>query len=83
MNENRVALCAIVRNEIRAIVEWLAHYKALGFSDLLIYDNASTDGTTEVLRALDTAGELIHLDWPHEMGPRPQRLAYAHARKHA
>jgi Glycosyl transferase family 2 len=78
-----VALCGIVRNEIRSIVEWLAHYKALGFSDFLIYDNASTDGTSDVLRALDAAGEIIHLDWPHEVGARPQRLAYEHARKHA
>lgn len=78
----RVALCAIVRNEIRSIVEWLAYYKVLGFTDFVIYDNDSTDGTTEMLRALDEAGELLHLPWPHQMGARPQRLAYEHARKH-
>jgi hypothetical protein len=83
MAEPSIALCGIVRNEIRSVVEWLAHYKALGFTDFLIYDNASTDGTSEVLRALDAAGELVHLDWPHEVGARPQRLAYEHARKHA
>ena len=83
MAGERIALCGIVRNEIRSIVEWLAHYKVLGFTDFLIYDNASTDGTSDLLRALDEAGELIHLDWPHEMGARPQRLAYEHARKHA
>ena len=83
MAGERIALCGIVRNEIRGVVEWLAHYKALGFTDFLIYDNASSDGTTEVLQALDEAGELVHLDWPHEMGPRPQRRAYDHARKHA
>ncbi|WP_374370976.1 glycosyltransferase family 2 protein [Tabrizicola sp.] len=83
MAGERIALCGIVRNEIRGIVEWLAHYKALGFSDLLIYDNESTDGTSDVLRALDEAGELVHLDWPHAVGERPQRLAYEHARKHS
>ncbi|WP_374393571.1 glycosyltransferase family 2 protein [Tabrizicola sp.] len=83
MAGERIALCGIVRNEIRGIVEWLAHYKALGFSDFLIYDNESTDGTSEVLRALDEAGELVHLDWPHTVGERPQRLAYEHARKHS
>jgi len=83
MAGERIALCGIVRNEIRSVVEWLAHYKALGFTDFLIYDNASTDGTSDVLRALDEAGELIHLDWPHEVGARPQRLAYEHARKHS
>lgn len=83
MAGERIALCGIVRNEIRGIVEWLAHYKALGFSDLLIYDNESTDGTSELLRVLDEAGEVVHLPWPHEVGARPQRLAYEHARKHS
>ncbi|MGL4234574.1 glycosyltransferase family 2 protein [Tabrizicola sp.] len=83
MARESIALCGIVRNEIRSVVEWLAHYKALGFTDFLIYDNESTDGTGEVLRALDEAGELVHLDWPHAVGSRPQRLAYEHARKNA
>ncbi|MES2915653.1 MAG: glycosyltransferase family 2 protein [Pseudomonadota bacterium] len=83
MTAPRIALCAIVRNEIRGLVEWLAHYRALGFDDILIYDNASDDGTSEVLRVLDEAGELVHLDWPHSVGARPQRLAYDHARRHS
>jgi glycosyltransferase involved in cell wall biosynthesis len=83
MNAPRIALCTIVRNEIRGILEWLAHYKALGFNDFLIYDNASDDGTSQVLRALDEAGELVHLDWPHSVGARPQRRAYDHARRHS
>lgn len=76
-----IALCGIVKNEIHGIVEWLAHYKALGFTDFLIYDNESTDGTSDVLRTLDQAGELVHLEWPHAMGDRPQRMAYQHARR--
>src|SRR5690606_7660950 len=50
-----IALWAIVQNEIRSLVEWLEHYKSLGFSDFLIYDNEGTDGTSEVLQALDEA----------------------------
>jgi hypothetical protein len=80
MSGQGIGLCAIVRNEIRSIIEWLAHYKALGFTEFLIYDNDSDDGTTELLQALDDAGELVYLDWPHEVGQRPQRLAYANAR---
>ena len=83
MSPPRIALCAIVRNEIRSLVEWLAHYKVQGFDDVLIYDNESSDGTTEALQALDEAGELVHLPWPHAVGARPQRLAYEHARKHS
>lgn len=76
-----IALCGIVKNEIRSVVEWLAHYKALGFTDFVIYDNESTDGTGEVLQALDDAGELLRMYWPHAVGIRPQRLAYEHMRK--
>lgn len=83
MAGERIALCGIVRNEIRGIVEWLAHYKVLGFTDFLIYDNSSTDGTSDVLQALDEAGELVYLPWSHDVGARPQRLAYEHARKHS
>lgn len=83
MTTPRIALCAIVRNEIRSIVEWLAHNKVLGFTDIVIYDNDSTDGTSDVLRVLDEAGELVHLPWPHSVGARPQRLAYEHARRHS
>lgn len=78
-----IALCGIVKNEVRSIVEWLAHYKALGFTDFVIYDNESTDGTETILQVLDEAGELIRLDWPHSMGERPQRAAYEHMRKNA
>ncbi|NJS39772.1 MAG: glycosyltransferase family 92 protein, partial [Rhodobacteraceae bacterium] len=52
------ALCAILRNEIRGVVEWLAHYKALGVDEFLIYDNASDDGTEALLAALAEAGEI-------------------------
>jgi glycosyltransferase involved in cell wall biosynthesis len=78
-----IALCGIVRNEIRSVVEWLAHYKVLGFTDFVIYDNESTDGTGEILQALDEAGELLRLEWPHKVGARPQRLAYEHMRKNS
>jgi glycosyltransferase involved in cell wall biosynthesis len=78
-----IALCGIVKNEVRSIVEWLAHHKVLGFTDFVIYDNESTDGTSEILQALDEAGELLRLEWPHSVGTHPQRLAYDHMRKNA
>jgi hypothetical protein len=61
----------------------MAHYKALGVDDFLIYDNASTDGTETLLAALAEAGEITLIPWPHTVGERPQRLAYADARKRA
>jgi glycosyltransferase involved in cell wall biosynthesis len=81
MTDLSIALCGIVRNEIRGIIEWLAHNKVLGFTDFVIYDNESTDGTSEVLQALDEAGELIRIEWPHAVGVNPQIMAYDHMRK--
>jgi Glycosyl transferase family 2 len=81
MTAPRIALCAIVRNEVRSILEWLAHYKALGFDEFRIYDNDSQDGTEVILRALHEAGEVILRDWPQSVGPWPQRRAYRHAWK--
>lgn len=81
--EISVALCGIVRNEVKSIIEWLAHYKALGFDEFRIYDNESWDGTEVILRALDDAGEVIYKDWPRSVGPWPQRRAYRHVRKWA
>lgn len=63
MAEPRIALCGIVRDETRAIVERLAHCKALGFTDFQIRNNESTDCATEVLQALDAAG-LRYPVWP-------------------
>jgi len=83
MAATSIALCGIVKNEVRSIVEWLAHYKALGFTDFVIYDNESSDGTEKILQALDDAGELIRLEWPHGKNERPQRAAYDHMRRNS
>lgn len=77
------ALCAILRNELRGVIEWLAYYKALGVDEVLLYNNGSDDGTEVLLQALAKAGEITLIPWPHTVGERPQRLAYADARKRA
>ena len=41
---NRVALCAIVRNENLYIREWVEWYKKLGIAKIFLYDNNSDDG---------------------------------------
>lgn len=42
---------ATMRNEIARLPHWLGHHRALGVAHFLIVDNASTDGTTELLAA--------------------------------
>lgn len=76
-------ICAIVRDELAGIVEWIAYYKSLGSDALVIYDNDSTDGTERILAALHAAGEIARFPWPSRIGSRPQTEAYAHALSHA
>lgn len=45
-------LCfATLRNEMARLPYWLAHYRRLGVAQFLIVDNASDDGTREMLAA--------------------------------
>lgn len=71
-----VAGCTIVKDEIRAIVEWVAYYKAIGVDQILVYDNGSTDGTFEVLKSLEAQAELTVTRW---FGEKPQETAYQDA----
>nr|WP_252733365.1 glycosyltransferase family 2 protein [Paracoccus marinaquae] len=46
-----ILLFATLRNEIGRLPEFLAHYRGLGVAQFLIVDNASDDGSAELLRA--------------------------------
>lgn len=45
----KTAVCAIVRNEARYMVEWVAYYAAIGVDAFIIYDNGSTDDTVDAI----------------------------------
>jgi len=59
-----------VRNEAAFLLEWLAHHKAVGFTDFLIFSNDCQDGTDALLDRLDAMGEITHLrnDGPYDKG---------------
>ncbi len=59
-----ISICAIVRNEAKYILEWIAYHKALFVEHFYIYDNESSDGTTDILGALHQAGLITHVPWP-------------------
>src|ERR1700733_6952543 len=62
------AVCLCVRDEVNDLAEWLAHHRLIGFDRLIVYDNASTDGTSDLLAGF---AELLPLDvvhWPHQEG---------------
>ena len=44
------AICMIVRDEARDILEWIAFHARAGFDAQVIFDNGSTDGTAELIQ---------------------------------
>lgn len=75
----KLGLCAIVKNEADYIVEWLAYHYLIGVRSFLIYDNASTDATAEVVRRWRHADRVTLVDWPTPGGQIP---AYEDALRH-
>ncbi len=59
-----------VRNEGAFLLEWLAHHRAVGFADFLVFSNDCEDGTDQMLDRLAAMGLLTHVrnDGPYEKG---------------
>ncbi|MFC0811052.1 glycosyltransferase family 2 protein [Paracoccus panacisoli] len=47
-----------VRNEATFLIEWIAYHKVIGFERIIVFANASDDGTEALLEALAAAGEV-------------------------
>jgi hypothetical protein len=50
-----------VRNEASFLLEWLAHHRACGFTDFLVFSNDCQDGTDAMLDRLQDMGALTHM----------------------
>lgn len=60
-------LFTAVRNEAPFLVEWIAYHKVIGFERIIVFANASDDGTEALLEALAAAGEVeYHFHTPPE-----------------
>lgn len=75
----RIALCGIVKNEAPYLIDWISWHRALGFTDFIIADNDSTDGTEEILAQLQQRHILRTFRVPTRFHWNPQRDAYVHA----
>lgn len=42
--KEKIALCCIAKNENKYILEWVKHYRKLGFDKIIIYDNNDISG---------------------------------------
>lgn len=56
-----------MRNEGPFIVEWVAWYRRLGFSDIVVVTNNCTDRSPDLLDALQAAGWVHHIR--HDVAP--------------
>jgi hypothetical protein len=71
-----LAVCAIVRDELPYMLEWIAWHRLIGVQRFVLFDNSSTDGTTELLSALARTGIVDHVIWPNIDGVAAQLPAY-------
>ena len=75
----RATAILTVKNEGAFLLEWLAHHRACGFTHVLAFSNACSDGTDAMLDRLAQLGGLTHVrnDGPHDQGPHWSALRLA------
>ncbi|MEO1541035.1 MAG: glycosyltransferase family 2 protein [Pseudomonadota bacterium] len=56
----RALIVTTMRNEGPYILEWLAHHRAVGFTDFLVFSNDCDDGTDALLDRLHELGQIVH-----------------------
>lgn len=50
-----------IRNEAAFLLDWIAHHKAVGFTDILVFSNNCADGSDAMLDRLEALGQLVHI----------------------
>lgn len=71
-----LSVVCMFQNEAAYLEEWLAFCVLEGAEQFLLYDNASTDGSLEVLRPWIAAGLVEVIDWPVPFEHAAQLKAY-------
>ena len=57
----KISAVTTQKNEGAFLLEWIAYYKIIGFTDIVILSNDCEDGSDEMLDHLSKSGEIIHL----------------------
>ena len=78
----KITAVLCVRNEGAFLLEWLAHHRACGVTDFLVFSNDCDDGTDAMLDRLEKLGWLTHLRNPGPHGEGPQWAALKQADRH-
>ncbi|MCL2927147.1 MAG: glycosyltransferase family 92 protein [Trichodesmium sp. MAG_R01] len=72
----KVCVCAIIKDEFPYLLEWIAYHRVIGVDYFFIYDNESTDGSTELLEKLEKADIITHIKFPDTTDKVTQHAAY-------
>jgi hypothetical protein len=75
----RILAILTLRNEGAFVLDWLAHHRAVGFADFLVFSNDCDDGADTMLDRLQALGQLTHVPnpGPHPRGPQWAALKQA------
>ncbi len=79
--DGQTVLIASFRNEAPFVLEFVAHHKVLGFDHIAIASNDCTDGTAEILDALDAMGIISHVPCKPPPNITPLNFAWAEIRR--
>lgn len=77
----RHVLMSSMKDEGPFILEWVAHHLILGFDLIAVASNDCSDGSDQLLDALDRAGYIRHVPNVLNPGDIPQHAGYAAIRK--
>jgi Glycosyl transferase family 2 len=75
-NSGKLAICALAKDEGLYIEEWIAFHFLQGVSEILIFDNESTDNMRDILARIARHAPVTVLDWPGDNYYQMQMEAY-------
>jgi hypothetical protein len=76
---DRTAVVATACDDGIYILEWIAHYRALGFDGILIYTNDNSDGSEKLLRRLADHGVITLIESETYGTVAPEAKAFEHS----
>lgn len=72
---DKIAICAIFKDEASYLLEWIAFHRMVGVDLFVLYDNGSSDGGADVVRRSNFARNVTIIEWSDRPG---QISAYRH-----
>lgn len=71
----------IAKNEEAYLIEWVAYHRLIGFDNILIYENKSTDNSAKILAGMEKYNLIKLIGWRLGATESPQITAYTDAIK--